>query len=151
MLEKSIEKCKCFFFLTFQHCVHHASLGKTPLLGKKFIYSHNSNDIDILDYAFFININVQPALKSGPFKEVTTQPKKQNLRKGQGYCGLFRQRCQPMHLGMECWDQYEMTQGTGLDGGLNCRENNGNRWAMKQNPRWLAYIWGLYYPGIWGL
>eukprot|EP00434_Breviolum_minutum_P024494 symbB.v1.2.021633.t1/scaffold1882.1/size97200/2 len=33
-------------------------------------------------------------------------------RKGQGYCGLFRQRCQPMHLGMECWDQYEMAQGS---------------------------------------
>lgn len=30
-------------------------------------------------------------------------------RKGQGYCGLMKHRCHPVHLGMECWDQYEMT------------------------------------------
>ena len=31
-------------------------------------------------------------------------------RKGQGYCGLMKQHCHPVHLGMECWDQYEMTE-----------------------------------------
>ena len=29
-------------------------------------------------------------------------------RKGKGYCQLLSQKCQPFHLGMDCWDQYEM-------------------------------------------
>eukprot|EP00435_Cladocopium_sp_Y103_P074345 s105_g48.t1 len=31
-----------------------------------------------------------------------------NDQKGKGYCQLLSQKCQPMHLGMDCWDQYEM-------------------------------------------
>lgn len=29
-------------------------------------------------------------------------------QKGKGYCQLLSQKCQPFHLGMDCWDQYEM-------------------------------------------
>ena len=54
MLEKSIENCKCLFLFNLSTLCSPRFIRQELhlLLGRKFIYSHNSHDIDILDYTF---------------------------------------------------------------------------------------------------